>query len=323
MSLFQTNRWRPVHRRPGRRASPPSGPLRPPSRSGNNRSSTQYVRGRSLDRSGRRAGAARWSRPGRPRRHTTPRTASPGRPPRSAAQSRSFPTGTDLPGFRPDQEIDGPGGVGRRGIGEVAGHRLDLVVGLGRLVERGVEVGEGFHGPSSTVGLLARPSGSSARPRRRARLRTGSRSTRASRPLLAEPSGQDGRVAVGEQDPLGPGGLDRREQAGPVGVVREDEPAVDRPSASGSRGSASSPRRRPSRSGRTSGPRASRAPTAGRRSAPRQSVPLAPSRRRWSAAGRRPPRDRPGSAARPPRACRSGRCVGSSPASSRCALPSA
>ena len=52
-------------------------------------------------------------------------------------------------GTAADQEVDGPGGVlGRRG-GEVALERRHLVVGLGGLVERGVEFGEGLHGSAS------------------------------------------------------------------------------------------------------------------------------------------------------------------------------
>ena len=48
-------------------------------------------------------------------------------------------------GTAADQEVDGPGGVfGLRG-GQVALERVNLLVGLGGLVERGVEFGEGFH----------------------------------------------------------------------------------------------------------------------------------------------------------------------------------
>ena len=62
-------------------------------------------------------------------------------------------------GTAADQEVDGPGGVLGLGGGEVALEGLDLVVGLGGLVERGVEFGEGLHsgrasgsGDSESVG---------------------------------------------------------------------------------------------------------------------------------------------------------------------------
>ena len=44
--------------------------------------------------------------------------------------------------------------------------------------------------------------------------------------LFFEPPTEDGRVAVGHEHALGTGGLDRRVEPVPVGVVRHDETAV-------------------------------------------------------------------------------------------------
>ena len=48
-------------------------------------------------------------------------------------------------GAAADQEVDGPGGVLWLGGGEVTLECVDLAVGLGGLVERDVEFGEGLH----------------------------------------------------------------------------------------------------------------------------------------------------------------------------------
>ena len=48
-------------------------------------------------------------------------------------------------GAAADQEVDGPGGVFGLSGGQVTLEGVDLGVGLGGLVERGVEFGEGFH----------------------------------------------------------------------------------------------------------------------------------------------------------------------------------
>src|SRR5262249_42234202 len=49
-----------------------------------------------------------------------------------------------------DQEGERPGRIGRIGAGKVARERLNLLVGLVRLIECRIERGKGFHVPSST-----------------------------------------------------------------------------------------------------------------------------------------------------------------------------
>ena len=107
-----------------------------------------------------------------------------------------------------------------------------------------------------------------------------------------------------------PAFLDGGQQAGPVGVVGQDEAAVDGACAAGPRGPRIQPEANAVEAGRTSATTASRGPTAGRRPSPRPSRASggAALDRLWSAAARRRPRGTPGSSARPPRACRSGRC---------------
>ncbi len=93
------------------------------------------------------AGEGRSSRPGRRRRGSSPRTATPGRRPprrpRSAASAR-----TPAASAPAAQEVDGPGGVAGRGTGEVRHQGSHLLVGGGRLVERRVQAGEVSHAPS-------------------------------------------------------------------------------------------------------------------------------------------------------------------------------
>src|SRR5207248_755353 len=58
---------------------------------------------------------------------------------------REFARFEETLGTASEEEARGPRGVCRRGGGEVASERGDLLVGLGGGVERGVEVGEELH----------------------------------------------------------------------------------------------------------------------------------------------------------------------------------
>ena len=78
--------------------------------------------------------AARSSRPGRPRRDRTPRRASRD-PDSSIAHVARRRTGTRRFGLTAAEEVDRPCGVGRVGGGEVAAHRVDLLVGARRRVD--------------------------------------------------------------------------------------------------------------------------------------------------------------------------------------------
>ena len=88
-------------------------------------------------------------------------------PAASTAQAASLRDGHHLAQLPAAEEEDGPGRVGRVGGGEVARQRLHLDGRLGRLVERGVEVGERLHAAPPPVGPPSR--------RRRARPRIASR----------------------------------------------------------------------------------------------------------------------------------------------------
>ena len=143
MSLFQTNRCRwSSSRQAWSMAARCCSSLCP--RKGSSRCSIQWLKGKSLDRSGGGSSKAIVS--------ATSPTASydswnsqPGTPASSAAHARNLPEGTNLPRLAADQEVNRPGRVLGRRMREIVLECTDLRAGLGRLVEQGIQVGKCFH----------------------------------------------------------------------------------------------------------------------------------------------------------------------------------
>ena len=174
------------------------------------------------------------------------------------------------------EEVDRPGGVARRGLGEVALQRVDLGERRGARVELGEEAREALHAPASRIGAPTRRRRDRRRfgRARRHSLRRSSSSSPysvanalASQALLAQPAHHHRFVAVRDDDALGAGRLDRALQAGPVGVVAEHEAAVDRAAPARAAQLHPAARERVAVARRSGASTSSPAPTAARRSA--------------------------------------------------------
>ena len=197
-------------------------------------------------------------------------------PARSTGEFAQHAGRHDLARLAAGEEVDRPGGVARRRLGEVALQRVDL----------------------GTRGVLASSSANSARSassmnphrcrsRHRRRTRGFRRSTVSAavctlpaasssswpysvakraglEALLAQPAHHHRLIAMRDDDALGAGRADRALQAGPIGVVAQHEAAVDARAAGARRATASSRWRRHRWSRRSGASTASSAPTAAR-----------------------------------------------------------